>query len=74
MSQTNYIIWSEAGDGINGRTMLLEEAKSSVAHHYGDGDWEEVAPADPGEKILNAWEYFTEEGADSVARIEPVSA
>jgi hypothetical protein len=74
MTQTTvkYQVWSDAGDGINAVLFNdLSDAKSAVAHHYGDGAWEEVAPVgNLGD--INAWEYFTEEGDKSIARINPV--
>ena len=70
-----WMVSSDAGDGINGRIYIdcasadgIDDAKSAVAHHYGDGSWEEV----PTASQHNAWEYFTGEDEDSVARIDPV--
>ncbi len=77
--KTKYAVTSVAGDGINGVLFnSLDDAQSAVAHHYGDGTWEEVAgtagPQNPA--VDNAWEYYTEDAAesDSVARIDSVLA
>ena len=66
-----YIISSEAGDGINGKSYsILDDAKAAVTNicdpGYGRGEWQEVAGAPDSER--NAHEYLVD--GDSVARIE----
>ena len=58
METRKWIVSSDAGDGINGKSFAdLESAKTAVmAAMLPDGDWDEV-PGEP-DSPENAWEYF----------------